>query len=205
MSTTTAWTKSSQQKGSGSVGGAPSSKAHAIPPNLGKQKSASVDGVEAVEQEIKRVLGGTGVTLEKIGQSFAVISDLTTRRLSGRLDLQNEDGVGFKLPNLTVAIDQVVETFRGDFPAARAVLQRNNLASSSDLFFHEIGELELMDEVRTDDQAPEHEKQRKTVAAEHAKHLEALMRDHPTLFPMTPRPQGKLSAYATWRKDRAMR
>ncbi|KAJ7913202.1 hypothetical protein B0H13DRAFT_2471034 [Mycena leptocephala] len=186
-----------------------------------------VEGAEAVEREMRRALGGDCVAMDKIGEHLVVMSDLTTRRLSGRLELHYEDdndaADGLRLQNLTVAIDQVVETTAGDFAASRAVLEQmqagrdggghsnSNLTSSPDLFFHEIGELELMAEVRTEaatiDQAEhhahEHETRRKALAAALAAQLEAFMREHPALFPTTPRPRGKLSAYFAWRKDRA--
>lgn len=79
---------------------------------------------------------------------------------------------GRMLRNLTVAIDQVVETPSGDFAAARGVLEqmpagymRDGGSTSKihtdldtpprpDLFFHSIGELELMAEVHTDPPPP---------------------------------------------------
>jgi hypothetical protein len=85
-----------------------------------------------------------------------------------------------------------------------------------DLFFHEIGELELMAEVHTeprenslstsfeaDRQAHAHETRRKAVAAACAAQLEAFMCAHPALFPITPRPCGKLNAYFAWKEERA--
>jgi hypothetical protein len=143
-------------------------------------------------------------------------------------DDDNDAAEGLPPQNLTVMIDQVVETTSGDFAAARAVLERmlagrdgddsdSNLTSvihsSPDLFFHEIGELELMAAVRTEAaalgknqaerQAHEHETRRKAVAAACAAQLEAFMCAHPALFPMTPRPRGKLVAYFAWREERA--
>jgi hypothetical protein len=213
-----------------------------------------VEGAQAVEREIHRVLGGrlgigqvpVTVTVDKIAEHLDVMCDLTTRRVEGRLevcydsdsedvhDVHENDDNDARLRNLTVAIDQVVETPSGDFAAARGVLGRildardgdgcdSNLASTvdtdtppgPDLFFHEIGELELMAEVRTDpDPDPrsfndknsllksleaEHETRRQTLAATRAAQLEAFMGAHPALFPMTPRPCGKLNAYFAWR------
>ncbi|KAJ6553107.1 hypothetical protein B0H19DRAFT_1155661 [Mycena capillaripes] len=192
-----------------------------------------VEGAEAVEREMQRVLGGDRVAVDKIGEHLVAMCDLTTRRLSGRLELRGEDddndAAEGPLQNLTVAIDQVVETTNGNFAAARAVLEQmpagrdgggdsdSNLTStvhsSSDVFFHEIGELELMEEVRTEAgamgknqaelQAHEHETRRKIVAAARAAQLEAFMRTHPALFPMTPQPRGKLDAYFSWKEERA--
>ncbi|KAJ7180118.1 hypothetical protein C8R43DRAFT_388403 [Mycena crocata] len=184
-----------------------------------------VEGAEAVEREMRHVLGGDHVALDKIGDQLLIMSDLTTRRLSGRLELRydsEEDDNNARLHNLTVAIDQVVETTSGDFAAARAVLERmptgrdiggdqeSSLASiihsSPDFFFHEIGELELVAEVRTEaTEAHEHETRRKAVAAARAAQLETFMYAHPALFPMTPRPRGKLNAYAAWREEKAAR
>ncbi|KAJ7352310.1 hypothetical protein DFH08DRAFT_84286 [Mycena albidolilacea] len=195
--------------------------------NFAASQFVEVEGAEAVEREMQRALGGDRVAVDKIGEHLAVMSDLTTRRLSGRLELRYEDDKndnnGAPLQNLTVAIDQVVETTGGDFAAARAVLERmparrdgdgdGNLSihSSPDLFFHEIGELELMEEVRTEAAAfgksqheQEHETHRKAVAAARAAQLEAFMRAHAALFPMTPRPRGKLSAYAAWSEERVV-
>jgi hypothetical protein len=195
--------------------------------NFAASQFVEVEGAEAVEREMQRALGGDRVAVDKIGEHLAVMSDLTTRRLSGRLELRYEDDKhdnnGAPLQNLTVAIDQVVETTGGDFAAARAVLERmparrdgggdGNLTihSSPDLFFHEIGELELMEEVRTEAAAlgksqheQEHETRRKAVAAARAAQLEAFMRAHAALFPMTPLPRGKLSAYAAWSKERVV-
>jgi hypothetical protein len=180
------------------------------------------------------------VTVDKITEHLDVMCDLTTRRVEGRLevcydsdseDVHENDDNDARLRNLSVAIDQVVETPSGDFAAARAVLERilggrdggggggsdsdSNLASPSGIFFHEIGELELMAEVRTDpDPDPpsfnnknsllksleaEHETCRQILAATRAAQLEAFMGAHPALFPMTPRPCGKLNAYFAWR------
>ncbi|KAF8143823.1 hypothetical protein K438DRAFT_1875262 [Mycena galopus ATCC 62051] len=172
-----------------------------------------VEGAEAVEREMRRALGGAHVTVDKIGEHLGVMCDLTTRRLSARLELEDD----LRLQNPTVAIDQVVETTGGDFAAARAVLEQMNgagdsdsiLISTPDLFFHEIGELELMEEVRTEvpadqaeHQAHEHEKRRVAVAGARAAQLDAFMAAHPALFPMTPRPRGKLVAYFDWREER---
>ncbi|KAJ7021965.1 hypothetical protein C8F04DRAFT_1402624 [Mycena alexandri] len=136
-------------------------------------------------------------------------------------------GGDFVASQFVVAIDQVVETTGGDFVAACVALERmsverdrggdSNLTSpiyrSPDLFFHEIGELELMEEVRTEaaalgengaeQGAQEHEMRRKSVAGARAAQLEVFMRAHPALFPMTPRPRGKLVAYFAWREERA--
>ncbi|KAJ7637366.1 hypothetical protein DFH06DRAFT_1138978 [Mycena polygramma] len=181
-----------------------------------------VEGAEAVESEIQRALGGGRVAVDKIGQHLGTMCDLTTRRLSGKLELRYEDdgdkiaAQPLRLQNLTVAIDQVVETASGDFAAARAILERmdgsrdSTMRSSSEFFFHEIGELEHMEEVRTEaasltekDQAHEHETRRKAVAAARAAQLESFMRAHPAVFPMTPPPRGKLAAYFAWRDERA--
>ncbi|KAJ6484509.1 hypothetical protein C8R47DRAFT_556894 [Mycena vitilis] len=182
-----------------------------------------VEGAEAVESEIQRVLGGGRVAVDRIDQHLGTMCDLTTRRLSGQLELRYEEDEGGKnaagllrLQDLTVAIDQVVETASGDFAATRAVLERMNMSrdstthSSSEFFFHEIGELEHMEEVRTEaenrtenDQAHEHERRRKAVAAGRAAQLESFMRAHPALFPVTPPPRGKLAAYFAWREKRA--
>ncbi|KAJ7706628.1 hypothetical protein B0H16DRAFT_1634862 [Mycena metata] len=195
-----------------------------------------VEGAQAVEREMHRAPGGSHVTVDNIGAELGVMCDLTTRRLAGRLELCADDqknDIDLALQNLTVAIDQVVETTGGDFAVALAVLERmsagggegegdNNLKNPTgmhtpDGFFHEIGELELMAEVRTEAAAldenqnesqaerrtQEHETRRKTIAAKRAAQLEAFMGAHPALFPMTPRPRGKLVAYFAWREERA--
>ncbi|KAJ7442402.1 hypothetical protein B0H11DRAFT_2094497 [Mycena galericulata] len=179
-----------------------------------------VEGATAVERELQRVLGGR-VAVDTISEHLGVMCDLTTRRLAGRLELRCPDDDCDALRNLTVVIDQVVETPSGDFSAARAVLEGmpgggSNLTSSpADVFFHEIGELELMAEVRTEPAAfvddPEehqrnaHETRRKAVAGARAAQLEVFMRAHPALFPMTPRPLGKLEAYFAWKDGRSVR
>jgi hypothetical protein len=222
-----------------------------------------VEGAQAVEREIYRALGGVHVTVDKITEHLGVMCDLTTRRVEGRLEICYEDeddddndvDKDARLQNLTVAIDQVVETPSGDFAAARAVLERMlaghtrgrdegststiHTDSSPDLFFHEVGELEMMAEVRTE--APvhgenylsksveserrahshshshahahsqshshqhSHEDKRKIVASARAAQLEAFMCAHPALFPMTPRPCGKLNAYFAWKEAKAGR
>jgi hypothetical protein len=93
----------------------------------------------------------------------------------------------------------------------------SNLTSTPDLF-HSICELELMAEVRTEPRekclskslesyrqahSPAHETRRKAVTATGATQLEAFMCAHPALFPMTPRPCGKLNAYFAWKEGRA--
>jgi hypothetical protein len=77
----------------------------------------------------------------------------------------------------------------------------STIHTSSDIFFHEIGELELMAEVRTEavaldknqaeHQAHEHEARQKAVAAARGAQLETFMCAHPALFPMTPQPRGR--------------
>jgi hypothetical protein len=109
----------------------------------------------------------------------------------------------------------------------RDLISTSHADSLPDLFSHEIGELELelMAEVRTDPPPPPpppsfganslsksqahshshshaHEHHRKTLATARAAQLEAFMRAHSALFPMTPRPCGKLSAYFAWKKGR---
>ncbi|KAJ7222762.1 hypothetical protein B0H12DRAFT_1151148 [Mycena haematopus] len=184
--------------------------------NFAASQFVEVQGAEAVEREMRRALGGSRVSVDEISEHLAVMSDLTTRRLSGKLELRNEDDDSDALENLTVVIDQVVETICGDFAAARAVLERN-VAGNSDknLFFHEIGEAELMEEIRTEPgafaenqaehQANKHDSYRKTVAAARAAQLEAFMRAHPALFPMTPQPRGKLEAYFLWLEERRVK
>jgi hypothetical protein len=132
-----------------------------------------------------------------------------------------------------------VETPSGDFAAARAVLERmlvghtrgrdegststihTDTPPAADFFFHSIGELELMAEVRIDPasfgenqnslsksleserQAHEHEARRKAIASTRAAQLEAFMSTHPALFPMTPQQCGRLNAFFTWKEGRA--
>jgi hypothetical protein len=151
--------------------------------------------------------------------------DLTIRRQSGWLELCEDDSTDpadeLRLQNLTVVIDQVVETTSGDFATARTMLEQmpaepdggGDNHSSPGPFFHEIGELKLMAEVRPEAatlgksraelQAHEHETRRKAVAAACATQLEAFMSPPPALFPMTPRPRGKLVAYFSCREKRA--
>ncbi|KAK7051777.1 hypothetical protein R3P38DRAFT_1629681 [Favolaschia claudopus] len=159
-----------------------------------------VEGVEAVEREMQRALGEDRVKVDSITTHLDVLCDLTTRRMSGELELHSKAG---KLPSLTVAIDQVVETPSGDFAAARAMLERIP-GKKTDSFFHEIGELEVMTEVRTDageSQGAKHELRRKEVASALAEELDGFMRAHSELFPMTPRPSGKLIAYFAWKEQ----
>ncbi|KAF7345722.1 hypothetical protein MVEN_01592300 [Mycena venus] len=185
-------------------------------------------GAEAVEREIHRAFGGrTRVALDKIDEHLAVMCDLTTRRLEGRLELSSSASTEFAndendagLKNLTVVIDQAIETPRADFAIARSLLERMSAFDELDVasspspspscapfFSHEIGELEIMQEVRTEGDAEEqmtqkHEWRRKTVAGRRAFQLEAFMREHPALFPMEPKPRGKLEAYFTWAEER---
>ncbi|KAJ7501628.1 hypothetical protein B0H11DRAFT_2188888 [Mycena galericulata] len=184
-----------------------------------------VEGAAAIERELRRVLGSgrVAVALDTIGEHLGVMCDLTTRRLAGRLELRDNDAIGMQ--NLTVAIDQVIETTRGDFAASRAVLEEmpvgrgaNLTNASQDVFFHEIGELELMEEVHTEPhpliillpdpleyQRHQHEARREYIAGARAAQLDTFMREHAALFPMTPRPRGKLEAYFAWKKERAAR
>ncbi|KAJ7366575.1 hypothetical protein DFH08DRAFT_834846 [Mycena albidolilacea] len=187
-----------------------------------------VQGAEAVEREILRALGGrTRVVLDKIDEHLAVMCDLTTRRLESRLELSSSASTEFAddendagLKNLTVVIDQAIETPRADFAVARSLLERMSAFDELDVassptpspsrapfFSHEIGELEIMQEVRTEGDTEEqttqkHEWRRKTVAGRRAFQLEAFMREHPALFPMEPKPRGKLEAYFTWVEER---
>ncbi|KAF7351737.1 Elp3 domain-containing protein [Mycena sanguinolenta] len=176
--------------------------------NFAASQFVEVQGADAVEQEILRVLGPTSirVDLDKIDRDLQVMCDLTTRRLEGTLflnEFDNMDAVNGRsgpLDRLTVVMDQVVQTPQGDFPAARTQLE----GISTDvippaMFFHEIGELEVMEEVCTDTvDEDEHASHRKTVAARRASQLEAFMLAHPSLFPMDPKPLGKLEAYFSW-------
>ncbi|KAK7023301.1 CYTH domain-containing protein [Favolaschia claudopus] len=164
-----------------------------------------VEGVEGVERELQRVLSATERTVKvhRIHEHLDVLCDLTTRRMSGELEMEWGGGIvgrnGLKI--LNVAIDQVVETTSGDFAAARAALESRGTLPD-DAFFHEIGELEVMTEVHTEGSEQEHvhETRRKEVASTLAEQLDEFMRAHPTLFPMTPRPRGKLVAYFAWRE-----
>ncbi|KAJ7208798.1 hypothetical protein C8J57DRAFT_1484408 [Mycena rebaudengoi] len=184
-----------------------------------------VEGAEAVEREMRRALGGGHVTVDKIGEHLGVMCDLTTRRLSGRLELceddDNDAAEGLRLQNLTVAIDQVVETTSGDFAAARAVLDRmpggregGKAAATATVtspaprrtssFTRSVRtEAAALAENQAEGRAHEHETRRKAVATARAAQLEAFMCAHPALFPMTPRPRGKLVAYFAWREARA--
>ncbi|KAF8212794.1 hypothetical protein K438DRAFT_1957396 [Mycena galopus ATCC 62051] len=158
-----------------------------------------VQGNEAVERKLLRVLGPNSdrVDLEKIDEldDLGVMCDLTTRRLEGRLEEDGNDENNDALRTLDIVIDQVVRTPRGDFPAARAMLERlasSSLPSSSAslpphpfgfaAFFHEIGKLEIIQEVRNsssslreNEAAQEHDLCRETVAPRRAAH-ESFMR-----------------------------
>ncbi|KAK7018334.1 hypothetical protein R3P38DRAFT_1297775 [Favolaschia claudopus] len=187
-----------------------------------------VDGAAAVEREIFRVLGDPSVSLHKIDEHLRTISDLTTRRLSARLELtssEEESSLSTPLRNLTVAVDEVIQTTNGDLASACMTLERefahkddneNCLPPRSipaDAFFHQIGVLEVVEQMRIgradsedlegvdlEDLAQWHEAHRKAVAAARSAQLEDFMRAFPALFPLTPKPRGKLSAYADWVK-----
>ncbi|KAJ7602822.1 hypothetical protein FB45DRAFT_964698 [Roridomyces roridus] len=170
-----------------------------------------VEGPEAVERELKRVLCEPHVPVDELEERLGVMCDLTARRLSARVELlaDAESARDLRDRNLTLAIDQVVETTGGDFEAAQDVLESPSKHRSADSFFHEIGELEIMAEARTDAtedvterQDQEHEAVRKAVGATCAAELEAFMHAHPSLFPMTPKPRGKLVAYFAWKESR---
>ncbi|KAJ6460255.1 hypothetical protein C8R45DRAFT_1221124 [Mycena sanguinolenta] len=171
-----------------------------------------VQGAEAVEEELLRVLGRTSgrVDLDKSDRDLEVMCDLTTRRLGGTLLLNKVDDVDAAktdagpLDRPTLVIDQVVATPQADFSSARAELERisTDIGSSSSpaAFFHQIGELEVMEDVLTHDAIDEevHLKHRKHIASTCASQLEAFMRAHSALFPMEPKPTGKLEAYFRW-------
>ncbi|KAF7301218.1 CYTH domain-containing protein [Mycena indigotica] len=158
-----------------------------------------VEGPQAVEREIQRVLGERNVTIDAIHEHLEVMCDLTTRRLSSPLPLDLFPApTTLPLEQLTVAIDQAVETKSGDFSAACGVLERPPQGFREREFFHEIGELELMEQVRTNATEDDHEARRKVVAEERAAQLDAFINGYPALFPKTPTPQGKLNAYFAW-------
>ncbi|KAJ7895376.1 hypothetical protein B0H13DRAFT_2523972 [Mycena leptocephala] len=157
-----------------------------------------VQGAEAVEREMRRAPGGGRVAVDKIGEYLVVMSDLTTRRLSGRLELRYEDddnaAEGLQLQDLAVAIDQLERMPAGrDGSGESDGSLASTIHTSSDIFFHEIGELELMAEVRTEaaaldknqaeHQAHEHEARRKVVAAACAAQFETFMCAHSSTVP----------------------
>ncbi|KAJ7077390.1 hypothetical protein B0H15DRAFT_861711 [Mycena belliarum] len=161
-----------------------------------------VQGAEAVEREIHRAVGAR-VAVDKIADHLAVMCDLTTRRLEGRVQLapsvfpDDEDGAG--LETLTVVIDQAIETPRAGLAGAPGSF--DTLPDAA--FSHEVGELEIVQEVRTEGDAVEkHEAHRKAVAGRRALQLGDFMRAHPALFPMEPKPRGKLEAYFAWAAGR---
>ncbi|KAI5864694.1 hypothetical protein GGS23DRAFT_595405 [Durotheca rogersii] len=143
-----------------------------------------VDGKENVSDEVLRITGSQ-TRLEDL----QVVSDLQTRRISW-LIIRLMGTNTTPSAKMTVVLDAVTEA--------------EAMGKGKDAFAHAIGEVELFQTVVTEGKDnDEHEAYRKEVSAQRMEELEAFMLQHRELFPTSPEPVGKLSAYYTWKANRS--
>ncbi|KAI0838124.1 hypothetical protein F5Y06DRAFT_296666 [Hypoxylon sp. FL0890] len=137
------------------------------------------DGKIKVSEEVLRITNSK-VELEDL----QVVSDLQTRRIEWEV-MRLADGTA-PPAKMTIIVDEVTE-------AGKNVVDESS-------FNHTVGEVELFQEVVTDDKDDgEHEAYRKEIAVQRMRELEEFMLASPDLFCINPSPIGKLSAYETWR------
>ncbi|KAI1409330.1 hypothetical protein F5Y13DRAFT_170191 [Hypoxylon sp. FL1857] len=150
--------------------------------NFGNSQFAEYDGKAKVAEEVLRITNSK-MRLEDL----QVASDLLTRRTGWKV-VRLADGTAPEA-EMTIVVDEVTEA-DGDKDEKSA-------------FKHTIGEVELFQEVVTDEKdKEEHEAYRKEISAQMMGELEEFMLAHPDLFSTNPKPIGKLSAYDTWRAAR---
>ncbi|KAI0865332.1 hypothetical protein F4860DRAFT_460976 [Xylaria cubensis] len=153
--------------------------------NFSNTQFVEFDGKKKVSDEVLRITK-TKTRLEDL----RVVSDLLTRRLSWKVTrLANGSAPSAKM---TIVLDEVTE--------AEAI----NDGSDKSGFIHTIGEVELFEELVTEDKDNEgHEAHRKEVATRRMDELKEFMLVNAGLFTTTPKPIGKLSAYDTWSNSRS--
>ncbi|KAJ2996949.1 hypothetical protein NUW58_g801 [Xylaria curta] len=148
--------------------------------NLNNTQFAEFDGKKNVSDEVLRITSKM-TTLEDL----QVVSDLQTRRTSWEVT-QLKDGVK-PSAKMTIVMDKVTEAGASEDE------------SSESAFTHTVGEVELFQELVTEDMDDAgHEVHRKEVAAQRMEELEEFMLANPGLFATTPKPVGKLTAYDLW-------
>ncbi|KAI0116378.1 hypothetical protein GGR51DRAFT_574687 [Nemania sp. FL0031] len=142
------------------------------------------DGKENVSAEILRAS-----EMKTKLEDLQVTVDLQTRRQSWEVT-QLADGTT-PSAKMTVVLDEVTET------------DASVDGSDDSAFLHTIGEVELFQQLVTEDKDDtEHELYRKEIAAKRMEELKEFVLGNPDLFSTTPKPVGKLSAYEAWKASR---
>lgn len=143
------------------------------------------NGKEDVSSEILRITG-TRTGLEDL----QVVEDLQTCRSVWEVT-QLPDGTA-PSAKMTIVIDAVTEAETGE--------DARSDDESAPAFAHTIGEVELFQTVVTEkEDEVEHEARRKEISTQMMGQLEAFMLAHTDLFPTSPPPLGKLTAYDRWK------
>ncbi|KAI1386386.1 uncharacterized protein F4822DRAFT_431257 [Hypoxylon trugodes] len=143
-----------------------------------------LDGKAKVSQEVLRI-----TEMRTKLEDLQIVSDLLTNRSIWEVK-ELMDGVA-PSANMTIVLDAVTE--------AEAKTSEDG-SDGHDVFNHTIGEVELFEEVITEDmENQEHKAHRKEIAAQRMKELEQFISAHPDLFSTNPKPIGKLTAYDMWR------
>ncbi|KAI0508317.1 hypothetical protein F5B22DRAFT_426108 [Xylaria bambusicola] len=151
-----------------------------------------IDGEKNVSDEVLRITGSK-TRLEDL----QVVTDLQTKRRSWEVS-QLADGTT-PSAKMTIVMDDVTEAEA----EAEAMSKNGGLGRSA--FTHTIGEVELFQEFTTvGKDMEEHETERKKIAALRMEELKEFMLANTSLFAMTPRPIGKLTAYDTWKRSLAI-
>ncbi|KAI0555840.1 hypothetical protein F4679DRAFT_520039 [Xylaria curta] len=149
--------------------------------NFSDTQFVEFDGKKKVSDEVLRI-----TRMRTKLESLRVVSDLLTRRLSWKVtQLENGSAPSAKM---TIVLDEVTEA------------EASSDGSNKSGFIHTIGEVELFEELVTEDKDNAgHEAHRKEVATQRMDELIEFMLVNPGLFTTTPKPIGKLTAYDTWR------
>ncbi|KAI1741068.1 hypothetical protein F4680DRAFT_447435 [Xylaria scruposa] len=153
--------------------------------NFSNTQFVEFDGKKEVSDEVLRI-----TRMRTKLEDLRVASDLLTRRLSWKVtQLANGSAPSAKM---TIVLDEVIEA------------EASNDGSNRSGFIHTIGEVELFEELVTEDKdSAGHEAHRKQVATQRMDELKEFMLVNPDLFSTIPEPIGKLTAYDTWRALRS--
>ncbi|GAW14920.1 hypothetical protein ANO14919_043250 [Xylariales sp. No.14919] len=145
---------------------------------------AEFDGKENVSDQVLQI------TNQKTKlEDLHVVSDLQTLRSSW--EVTHLAGDIIPESTITMVLDEVTEA------------QAKGDELSKPAFTHTIAELESFEELVTEGKdSAEHEAERTKLAVQRMEELKEFMLANAALFPTTPKPIGKLTAYYTWKNTR---
>ncbi|KAI0403481.1 hypothetical protein F4802DRAFT_291061 [Xylaria palmicola] len=144
-----------------------------------------IDGREKVSSEVQRITDAK----TKL-DDLQVVTDLQTKRLSWEVTTL-ADGTA-PSATMTIVLDEVTEA------------QASGDGSDESAFNHTVGEVELFEELVTEDKDDAgHQEHRNEVAARRMGELKEFMLANADLFVTSPKPVGKLTAYDVWRASRS--